>query len=135
METWQMILTFIGGGSFLAFLEFLIKRHDDKKGKNREILDAIGRLSDEVNQVKADADKRDAVLARTHILRFSDELYNDMHHSKEYFEQTLDDIKVYKRFCDGHEDFANGRTDMAAQFIKDEYIRLFKEHKLGGIAQ
>ena len=128
METWQMILTFIGGGSFLAFLEFLIKRHDDKKGKNKEILDAIGRLS-------ADADKRDAVLARTHILRFSDELYNDMHHSKEYFEQTLDDIKVYRRFCTDHEDFANGRTDMAAQFIKDEYIRLFKEHKLGGIAQ
>ena len=92
MEIWQMILTFVGGGSFLAFLEFLIKRHDDKKGKNKEILDAIGRLSAEVNQVKADADKRDAVLARTHILRFSDELYNDMHHSKEYFEQTLDDI-------------------------------------------
>ena len=135
MEIWQMILTFVGGGSFLAFLEFLIKRHDDKKGKNREILDAIRRLSDEVNQVKADADKRDAVLARTHILRFCDELYNCIHHSKDYFEQTLDDIKVYKRFSAGQDDFANGRTDMAAQFIKDEYIRLFKEHKLGGIAQ
>ena len=132
---WQTILTFIGGGSFLAFLEFLIKRHDDKKGKNKEILDAIGKLSDEITQVKEDADKRDAVLARTHILRFCDELYNGIHHSKDYFEQTLDDIVVYKRFCDGHDDFANGRTDMAAQFIKDEYIRLFKEHKLGGIAQ
>lgn len=134
MEIWQMILTFVGGGSFLAFLQFLITRHDNKKGKQAEILNAIGKLSDEITQVKADADKRDAVLARTHILRFCDELYNNMHHSKEYFEQTLDDIKVYKRFCEGHDDFGNGRTDMAAQYIETEYIRLFKEHKLGGTA-
>ena len=130
MDIWQMILTFVGGGSFLAFLEFLIKRHDDKNGKNREILNAISKLSDDVNQVKEDADRRDAILSRTHILRFRDELYNDMKHTSEYFEQTIDDIVVYERYCDSHPDFRNGRTTEASQFIREEYRRLFKEHKL-----
>lgn len=130
MEIWQMILTFVGGGSFLAFLQFLITRHDNKKGKNKEILDAIGRLSDEVIEVKEDANRREAVLARTHILRFRDELYNDIKHSQEYFEQTLDDMAVYDRYCEKNPEFQNGRTVEASLYIREEYRRLFKEHKL-----
>lgn len=126
---WQTILTFIGGGSFLAFLQFLITRHDNKKGKQAEILNAISKLSGEVERVKEDADRRDAVQARTNILRFHDELYNQIAHSKEYFEQTLDDIKVYNKFCAGHTDFANGRTEAASKYIQKEYDRLFEEHK------
>ena len=127
---WQQIITFIGGGSFLAFLQFLITRHDNKKGKNQEILSAIGKLSDEVAQMKVDEDRREAVLARTHILRFRDELYNNIDHSMEYFEQTLDDAADYDRFCESHPDFRNGRTTEAVRYIREEYRRLFKEHKL-----
>lgn len=130
MEIWQMILTFVGGGSFLAFLEFLIKRHDEKTGKTKEILDAISRLSDEVIEVKEDANRREAVLSRTHILRFRDELYNNIDHTSEYFEQTLDDAATYERYCDLHPSFRNGRTTEAVTFIREEYRRLFKEHKL-----
>lgn len=124
------IINILVGGGILAFIEFLIKRHDAKKDKQGEILKAIGDLSKEIEKVKEDADKRDAVLARTHILRFHDELYNNIDHSRDYFEQTLDDIKVYEQFCDDNPDFANGRTEASARHIREEYDRLFKEHKL-----
>ena len=129
MEIWQMILTFVGGGSFLAFLEFLIKRHDDKKGKNKEILDAIGRLSDEVAQVKEDADRREAVLSRTHILRFDDELINGIKHSKEYFCQQLHDIDVYEQYCESHRDFQNSYAVMAIAHIRSTYKECLEENK------
>ena len=125
------------GGGILAFIQFLINRHDEKHDKIKEVLDAVGDVKKdvdavraEVNVVRAEADRRDAVLSRTHILKFRDELYNDMKHTSEYFEQILDDIEVYEHFCLTHPDFTNGRTKAAAKYIREEYERLFKEHKL-----
>jgi hypothetical protein len=119
----------LGGGS-LTFVQFLINRHDQKHDKNKGILDRLEELSKKVDRVESSLDERDAVLARTHILRFRDELYNDIRHSQEYFEQTLDDIQTYDLFCSEHPKFANGRTKAAAKYIQDEYDRLFKAHKL-----
>lgn len=133
MDTTTIIMTVISGllgGGFIAFLQFLITRHDKKHDKQGEILKAIEKLSGEVEAVKADAEQRDAITARTHILRFRDELYNNMKHTQEYFDQTMDDIEVYDQFCADHPDFANGRTKAASRFINEEYNRLFKEHKL-----
>ena len=124
------VFGFLLGGGFLTFLQFLIQRHDSKQDKEGDILSAIRDLSGRVEKIEASLDERDAVLARTHILRFKDELYNGIHHSAEYFEQTLDDIQLYDQFCAENPRFANGRTKAAAAYIRDEYDRLFKEHKL-----
>lgn len=118
------------GGGILTFVQFLISRHDQKHDKTKTIMDSIDALSKKVDRVESSLDERDAVLARTHILRFRDELYNDIRHSQEYFEQTLDDIQTYDLFCSEHPKFANGRTKAAAKYIQDEYDRLFKAHKL-----
>ncbi len=119
----------LGGGLF-AFVEFLITRHDKKNDKQEEILESIQQISEKVSKLEETMEERDAVLARTHILRFRDELYNDQKHTSEYFEQQLDDIATYERFCEAHPKFANGRTVAAAEYIREEYKRLFKEHKL-----
>ena len=127
---WITVLGFVLGGGFLTFVQFMISRHDNKMDKEDSILDAIKALSDRVERIENSLDERDAVLARTHILRFKDELYNGIKHSAEYFEQTLDDIQTYDQFCKDHPKFANGRTKAAAKYIQDEYDRLFKAHKL-----
>lgn len=124
------IISVLIGGGILGFVQFLITRKDSKQDKESAILSEIKTLSGRVERIENSLDERDAVLARTHILRFQDELYNDVKHSKEYFEQTLDDIQTYDRFCADNPKFANGRTKAAAKYIKDEYDRLFKEHKL-----
>ena len=118
------------GGALVGLIQFLIQRRDEKNGRYKAVLDAIAKLSDEVADIRHDQQQRDAVLARTHILRFNDELYNNVHHTSEYFDQTLDDIKTYEQFCKDNPKFANGRTEQAAQFIRDEYDRLYKERKL-----
>jgi len=124
------IIGFLVGGSFLTFVQYMINRHDRKKDKNNAVLSAISTLSERVEKIENSLDERDAVLARTHILRFSDELYNGVKHSQEYFQQQLDDIETYNQFCERTPRFANGRTKAAAKYIQDEYDRLFKAHKL-----
>lgn len=118
------------GGALVGLIQFLIQRKDEKDGKYADILDAITKLTAEVQDIRHDQRERDAVLARTHILRFNDELYNGIHHTREYFDQTIDDIKTYEKFCEEDPEFANGRTEQASVFIRDEYERLYKERKL-----
>lgn len=130
MDAVTTFFSIILGGGVLTFAQFLISRHDQKNDKTKGIYDRLEELSKKVDRVESSLDERDAVLARTHILRFRDELYNDIRHSQEYFEQTLDDIQTYDLFCSEHPKFANGRTKAAAKYIQDEYDRLFKAHKL-----
>lgn len=94
-----------------------------------DIDDKLDKLAGKLDKLENIVDEGDAVLARTHILRFNDELYNNIRHSKEYFDQQLDDIDRYNKYCAGHPTFENSRTVMAAKNIKDTYDRLLKDHK------
>ena len=130
MNAWTTIIGFILGGSFLTFLQFLINRHDNKQDKSDAVLSAIKDLDGRVERIEKSLDERDAVLARTHILRFSDDIYNGINHSKEYYDQTLDDLKTYTKYCESNPGFANGRTEKAGEYIQKEYDRLIEAHKL-----
>ena len=118
------------GGGLLAFVQFLISRHDKKNDRFEEILEMMADIKKEVREIKMDASRSEAVRSRTSILRFQDELYNNIRHSKEYFDQVLDDIDTYEKYCHDHPDFQNGRTKAAAKYVREERDRLFKEHKL-----
>lgn len=135
------VLTMLGSGAVLTFVQFMITRKDknreadketDKKldemlekteADKQEILNAVGRVSDKV-------DYNAAVLARTHILRFSDEIRNHVEHSSEYWRQTLDDCDTYARFCETHPEFRNSYTTLADKYIKETYEKLTREGKL-----
>ena len=132
MEIWQMILTFIGGGSFLAFLEFLIKRHDDKNDKMAEVNEAIQSLSKDMKErfdtldkkidtVKAKADEYNAVSCRVRILRFEDELQVKQKHSKDSWDQVMSDINSYETYTKQHPDFRNNQTVATVTHIKHGY--------------
>ena len=132
MEIWQMILTFIGGGSFLAFLEFLIKRHDNKNDKMAEVNEAIQSLSKDMKErfdtldkkidtVKAKADEYNAVSCRVRILRFEDELQAKQKHSKDSWDQVMSDIDSYETYTKQHPDFRNNQTVATVTHIKHGY--------------
>lgn len=113
----DIILAVFASGGFWAFIQFLISRGDKTQQRLDEIYNKMDKLSDKI-------DHNAAVLARTHILRFDDELLNGVRHSKEYFRQQLDDIDTYDDFCGVHPDFQNSYTVMAAAHIKQTYQRL-----------
>ena len=122
-------LNILIGGGLLAFIQWAVDKWSLWHGKNDKVAEAIKALSEKVTALKNTMEERDAILARTHILRFNDELLNDVEQSHEYFLQTLDDLKTYEDFCKDHPNFANGRTIQAADNIKRTYERLFDNHK------
>lgn len=99
------------------FIKFLINRKDGEKKELKGIKSAIETLSDKV-------DRNQAILARTHILRFDDELINGIDHSKEYFSQQLQDIDTYEAYCKLHPDFRNNYAVIASEHIKKVYAEL-----------
>jgi hypothetical protein len=115
----KLVLAIIGSNAFFSFLQFVITRQDNKKGIEKQ----IKRISQKI-------DENSAVLARTHILRFSDELKNGIEHSAEYFRQQLDDCDTYERYCDKNPDFKNSYTMVANKYIKETFERLTKEGKI-----
>lgn len=118
-----IITAIIGSGALFSFIQFLIALFFSRKDKSREIEAKIDSLADKV-------DRNQAVLARTHILRFSDELKNGIEHSAEYFRQQLDDCDTYDAFCRSHPDFKNSYTEIANKHIKETFERLTKEGKI-----
>lgn len=124
------LINILLGGGILAFIQWAVDKLSLWHNKNDKTVKAIDGLAEKVEELKGTMDERDAVLARTHILRFNDELLNNVEHSNEYFMQTIDDIKTYEKYCEKHPNFSNGRTIQAANNIRRTYERLFDSHKL-----
>ena len=109
------------------FLAARFKRKDEKEDKQDKVLQAIRDLKQEVGTISTKVDENAAVLARTHILRFNDELINNIEHSQEYFRQQLQDIDTYEAYCDAHPQFRNTYATMAINNIKATYEGLLKK--------
>lgn len=109
---------------FWAFIQFLINRYDGSRTELRRIAEQVAKLNEKV-------DANSAVLARTHILRFDDELLNGVSHSQEYFRQQMDDIDTYEDFCTHHPEFRNSYTTIASEHIRDTYKKLLDKREFG----
>lgn len=119
----EIIVTVLASGAVFSFIQFLIQLYFQRFDKSKDIEKKIDTLSDRVEE-------NQAVLARTHILRFADELRNGVEHSNEYFRQQLEDCDTYARYCETHPGFKNSYTELADKYIKETYKRLMKEGKL-----
>lgn len=123
----EIFLAIAGGGALLGFVQFLLNRIFAKQDRNDEVIRKIDQLDKKIDGLSERVDENAAVLARTHILRFSDELQNGIRHSNDYFRQQMDDITTYERYCEGHPDFANGYTQAAARYISNTYDKLLEK--------
>lgn len=113
----DIIIAVFASGGFWAFVQFLITRRDGRNEEIKEISRQIKELSERVSE-------NQAILARTHILRFSDEISNGVSHSLEYFRQQLQDCDTYRRFCETHPNFRNSYTETASEHIQNTYAKL-----------
>lgn len=66
-------------------------------------------------------ERTNAMQIRVRILRFGDELSIGIKLSKEHFEQTLQDIDAYEKYCAEHPEFKNNITAQNATLIKERY--------------
>ena len=96
---------------------------------NKIIKTELAGIRKDFENLKTSEDRKEVKNARRRILRFNDELLNDMKHSKEYFDDILDDTTTYKRYCLEHPEFPNGKTVMAIENIEAVYRKCLTEHK------
>lgn len=72
-------------------------------------------------------DERYAKQCRMRILRFNDELLQNRRHTKEHFDEILDDITEYERYCETHPGYRNSKANMAIETVEKTYQRCLAE--------
>ena len=75
------------------------------------------------NHIREDEDEK-ARNQRYRILRFYDEMCEHREHSESHFEDILDDIDDYEKYCEAHPEFRNNRGKVAMTYIKESYARI-----------
>ena len=95
---------------------------------NKEVLEKVSHLSQEVDILKKDEELERARQARQRILRFNDEILFEKRHSKEHFDEILDDIDTYEEYCRTHEDYENNKAVLAIATIREVYKDCLKTH-------
>lgn len=95
---------------------------------NKEVMDRVNALAKEVDELKKDEELERVRFARQRILRFNDEILFEKRHSKEHFDEILDDITLYENYCADHEDYENNKAVLAIGTIKEVYKQCLKTH-------
>ena len=121
-------LSILVGGGLLAFIQFLISRHDSKHERLKGIVESIDKLSEKVDRLEQKGDERNAVSMRVRILRFRDEMLEGQNHTHDSFQQVLSDIDDYEKYCEKNPDFRNGQTTATIEHIKHNYAERLEKH-------
>ena len=135
MNVLLAVISGLFGGGVIGFIEFLIRRKDEKSDKNKEILLAIEKLDakivtleDKINKSDEKDDKRNAVSRRREILRFADEMMSDIKHSKDSWDQCIADVTAYEKYCESHPDFKNNQAAITIEYLKKQYAERLEKH-------
>ena len=138
-----ILLAAIAAPGFWEVLKNMIDRiFNRKRVTNEELAESLTEIRKGFNNQQKDIDGlkasleqmadaegvKDAQAARRRILRFNDELLRNLDHSKEYFDDILEDVKIYDDYCEEHRDFTNGKTVMATKNIKHCYENCMEKH-------
>lgn len=98
------------------------------KAINGELEEKIDKLTDDLESFKNQEELENMRQARQRILRFSDEILFDQKHSKEHFDEILEDIDLYEKYCHEHENYENNRAELAIASIREIYKECLKDH-------
>ena len=121
-----IVVSIFGGGALLSFIQYLINRHDEKKGKGKTIVDEIKAIRNDLDALRIEIGEDRATNARIRILKFSDEVRHNVLHSKESFDQVNSDIDTYRQYCEEHPEYKNNRAVMAIKNIECVYADCLK---------
>lgn len=106
---------------------------------NREAMEQVDTFSkkvtgqvDDISKKVDDLEKAEELervrRARQRILRFNDEILCGRRHSKEHFDEILEDITKYEHYCNEHEDYENDKAVLAIESIREVYKQCMKTH-------
>lgn len=94
----------------------------------KELKGQMQLLSDKMDNLSKSNGEGMAYTWRYRILRFNDEIVQGNRHTKEHFDQILEDIDNYEKFCKNNPEFPNNKAVLAVKNIKDIYDRCVEEN-------
>ena len=109
-----VVVAVVGSNALWGFLQFLLERKDKKNDCSKKILEAIQKINNKIDQ-------RTAVGCRIRILKFMDEIIEGWEHSKDSYNQIMQDITHYHQYCEEHPQFLNHQTDATIERLKKDY--------------
>lgn len=119
---------FSGGGliaAIVSIVTLLLNRkwtkEDRAADKQDQIVQEIGLVKANLSQHIADNAQEDAKQARRRIIVFADECRRSIKHSEEHFENVLEDIDAYRRYCRNTPSFENSKAVASTKFVLDCY--------------
>lgn len=111
------------GSGIMAILNAALQRRWKKADQQDVILAKLDKIDERMDRMEAESEEREAKLARIRILRFGDECSHDVRHSREHFEQVIEDVDSYETYCRDHPNFKNNKAALTIRIIKDTYQR------------
>lgn len=100
------------------------KTEQSMKANNEAMEKRVEKLQKTLDDhIKEDEDDK-ARNQRYRILRFYDEMCEHREHSESHFEDILDDIDGYEKYCEAHPEFKNNRGKVAMKYISEMYGKI-----------
>lgn len=132
---WTVVLTpvltilgaILGSAGLWTFVDHRQQRKADKEIHDSEMMKEIKAMRSELNDVKETIDENEAKASRIRILKFADEIFMEMNHSKDSFDQCMSDITFYEKYCTDHPKFKNHQTAETVEYIKEVYHERMKK--------
>lgn len=132
---WTVVLTpvltilgaIFGSAGLWTFVDHRQQRKADKEIHDSEMMKEIKAMRSELNDVKETIDENEAKASRIRILKFADEIFMEMNHSKDSFDQCMSDITFYEKYCTDHPKFKNHQTAETVEYIKEVYHERMKK--------
>lgn len=118
-----LVIAIVGSGGFTALVTALIGARQRKKDKDDAVMKKLDSISKAVDDQKKATEERFIRLDRSAIIKFADEISRKLEHSSEAFDDILEAIDRYDKYCKAHDDFKNSKTTISAKLIKDTYER------------
>lgn len=98
------------------------------KAMNQELVDKVDHLQQSLDKHVASDDVRAVKQCRLRILRFNGEIMRGVKHTLEHFNDILDDITTYERYCDEHPEYENSKAVLAIENVKRVYLEYEKNN-------
>lgn len=84
-------------------------------------------VSNKLDALEKKVDENQATTIRVRILRFEDEVQNGQIHSKDSWDQAMDDIRRYEVYTETHPEFKNNITVASIRHLTKKYSELLDE--------
>ena len=95
---------------------------------SKDINGRVVDLSHKVDDLEKANELERVRFARQRILRFNDEILCNQRHSKEHFDEILDDITTYEHYCNTHKDYENDKAILAIETVREVYKECLRTH-------